>query len=265
LSSPDQSTEDVDKLIERLNTWEERSDIDGYVVYDGYMEEVIFKGFDNSAGGSVPFRYDKCVTLFNLDFCNKITSPQEYIDINGKVISKYKFELIDKIIEFQSNVSECGQKFIIFLTINASYNDRELSSYVASNADLRVYDALSSSEKKQFKLKHFVEETLWGKIKSKGFISQFLPTIFYDGIGGTKMMQFAVMCIKPKEEHKEAGTFHDKQTFPQIHKCKPIIPQPDTNDFINHPVDIKTLSDSLLDFITAFCNSATFKHYWKQY
>ncbi len=264
LSSPDQSTKEVDKLIERLNTWEERSDIDGYVVYDGYMEEVIFRGFDNSAGGSIPFKYDKCVTLFNLDFCNKITSPQEYIDINGDVTSKYKFELIDKILELQSSVSECGQKFILFLTINSGYEGNELSSYIAArNDDLRVYNTLPRSEKKQFMLKHFVEETLWGQIKSKGFISQFLPTIFYDGIGGAKMMQFAVMCVRPKEEHKEAGTFHDKQTFPQVHKLRPIIPQPDTNDFVNHSIDIETFSDSQLNVINTFCNSATFKHYWK--
>ena len=161
ISTPDLPTDEIDKLIAKLNEWEAASKIEGYDVYDGFMEEVIFNGYDNSSSGSVPFKFENAVTLFNLDFCNKITTPQEYLNADGVPEKKYKFELIDKILEHQKQVSNENQGFVLFITINSGYDGEELSEYINANQEsLKVYNTCSSGIKKQFVLKHFVAVAL---------------------------------------------------------------------------------------------------------
>lgn len=265
ISSPDLPTDEVDKLIAKLNGWEAAGQIDGYTVYDGYMEEVIFNGYDNSASGSVEYNHDRCVTLFNLDFCNSITSPRKYRNISGDTVEKYKFEIIDKILEYQYSAAAPCDRFVVYLTLNSGYNDRELVDYCNANAEpLAKYSALKKAEKRQFILKHFVCETLYEKIKTKGFIPQFLPTIFYNGINQAKMMQFAVMCIKPDESHKRSGVFVYNQRVADVLAELPITPTPEDNSFVGYTIDIDGMNAASVNFMSDFCESQNFKKYWKR-
>ena len=196
----------------------------------------------------------RSVTLFNLDFCNKITSPQEYLNADGVPEKKYKFELIDKILEHQKQVSNENQGFVLFITINSGYDGEELSEYINANQEsLKVYNTCSSGIKKQFVLKHFVESILYDKFHSKEFVPHMLPTIFYDGIGGVRMMQFAAMCIKPSETLRKAGVFNMLQTKSSICKYYPILPDCKNNTFVCHEqIAGISMTNSNIDFVNIF-------------
>lgn len=263
VSDPDQPTDEVDKLIEKLNSWEASGQIDNYIVYDGYMEEVLFKGFDNSASGSIDYTHDDHITLFNLDFCNSITSPQEYITKNGDRISKYKLELIDKILEYQSKVSHQSDKFILFLTVQSSYNGADLHDYTEVNKrSLCKYNSLY--RKKHFVLKHFIEDCLYNKIKAYNYIPQFMPTVFYKGIKNVDMMHFAVMCIRPLDSKKQGGVFVYNQLIDDITNTLPLIPNPESeaDKLINYPDTIEGMVHPNKNFMETFCQSRNVSTYW---
>lgn len=268
VSTPDQPTDEVDKLIEKLNTWEAAGKIDNYVVYDGYMEEVLFRGFDNSASGSIDYTHTNHITLFNLDFCNSITSPQEYITKDGDRITKYKLELIDKILEYQYAVSNQSDKFVLFLTVQASYTGAELRDYLEANKTfLGKYESHQETEyykTRHFKLKHFIEENLYQKIKAYNYIPQFMPTVFYKGIRNVDMMHFAVMCIRPQEYKKQGGVFVYNQLVNNITDSLPILPDPDNSALKHFPDDIDGMNHPNIDFMYTFSQSKNVNMYWTE-
>ena len=266
-SSPDQSTDCIDVLYQKLSDLEASTVIDGFDLYDGYMEEVLFRGFDNSASGAIKYRHEEFVTLFNLDFCNKITSPQTYKDIEGNTISKYKFELIDRILEYQDAVTKENDKFVLFLTLKCSFSDQELKSYKAThNKELSIYfsSAVKNSIKKRYVLKHFVEAHLAEKIRSKNYVYYFMPTVFYNGINDTEMMHLAIFCIRPKENTKEAGVFPATQSLDEVIHQVPITPNEKNNGFIQFDPSIPGMLSPAIDWMNTFTCSSTFKCYWKK-
>lgn len=261
VSNPDQPTDEVDKLIEKLNRWEASGQINDYIVYDGYMEEVLFKGFDNSASGSIDYTHENHITLFNLDFCNSITSPQEYITKDGDRITKYKLELIDKILEYQSAVSNQSDKFILFLTVQASYTGADLIDYLEANkVYLSKYE--SHKQKKYFKLKHFIEDNLYQKIIAYNYVPQFMPTVFYKGIRDVDMMHFAVMCIRPQENKKRGGVFVYNQLVGNITDSLPLLPDPGNNTLKDFPEDIDGMNHPNVNFMHTFSQSKNVSMYW---
>ena len=77
--------------------------IESFIVYDGWLEEVILRGYDNSPT-RIDFGLTDFITLYNLDFCNKITSPIEYFDDTGEPAPKaYKFNAINKLLTNYNN------------------------------------------------------------------------------------------------------------------------------------------------------------------
>lgn len=266
LSSPDQSTKNIDELYQKLSELEASNVIEGFDLYDGYMEEVLFRGIDNSASGAMKYRHDNFVTLFNLDFCNKITSPQEYIDIEGKTVSKYKFELIDKILEYQESVTKENDKFVLFLTLKCSFSDDELVAYKsANNAELSRYyhSGQSRGVKKRYILKHYVESLLAEKILSRNYVYYYMPTVFYRGIRDIEMMHLAVLCIRPSETKKRDGFFPVTQSIGEVTMQIPIMPNENSDGFIQYEPTIPAMNSPELNWIEAFINSNIYKCYWK--
>ena len=260
-SHPDQSREAVDQLTEKLSNYEVRKQIKNYVVYDGYIEEVIFRGYDNSYKGQ-PFIYDKYVTVFNLDFCNKISSPQFYTDINGTQIRKYKVELIDKILDLQYGTAQEGAKFVLFVTFNADYNGEELSNFINGNANLiEHYSSLPIKKRKRKILRLYIENIIFQTIKSNGFIPQFLPTIEYRGIGDTPMFQFAVLCVKPTLMPDHAPIFY--QSVEEVVNRKAIKPNSEHNGF--EMVTYRNIEENNvnLDFLEDLIDSENFNNHWR--
>lgn len=265
-SSPDQNTEDIDALYQKLSELEASEVIEGFDLYDGYMEEVLFRGIDNSASGAIKYRHEEFVTLFNLDFCNKITSPQKYVDLEGNIVSKYKFELIDKILEYQDAVTKENDKFVLFLTLLCSFDGGELELFESSHVkDLEKYwnSDLSKKDKKHYVLKHFVEFHLSEKIRSKNYAFYFMPTVFYRGINNIEMMHLAILCIRPKDTLKEAGVFPVTQGVESVVNQAPLTPNEECNGLVAFNPSIPGMQAPALDWMSAFISSNTFKRYWK--
>ena len=65
-----------------------------------------------------------------MDFCNKITSPLEYIDKNGDPQTGYKFNAISRLVEIQKSLSSGTNKFVLFLTVHCSYDGEELRNFI---------------------------------------------------------------------------------------------------------------------------------------
>lgn len=261
-SDPEQSMDEIDKLMDKLNHLETRKLIKGFTLYDGYMEEVIFRGYDNSFN-SLEFTYNNTVTIFNMDFCNRITSPQKYINEKGEEVESYKFELIDKILSLQNKESIQDNKFVFFLTINCGYAGKELETYTVTHNLHNRYADVKKLKRKEKILRHFVEDTLYHTIETNGFIPHFLPTIVYNGVNDVRMLQFAVMCIKPNNSKRTAGVFVKPQSLDSVLQRKAITPN--TNEIRFDQIAVPNLNevDVEINFMNEFVQSRTYQRYWR--
>src|ERR1022692_499694 len=115
----------VDKLItwddaayleSKLLSIERKSYISSYSLYKGYIETVVLRGRDESGK---PFDATKPVHVFNLDFCNQLTSPLSTFDENNNPIKYYKLETIAKLLEQQRDLPITDEKksFTMFVTV----------------------------------------------------------------------------------------------------------------------------------------------------
>ena len=82
-SSPEQNREKVLELENTLRAYERKRQLTTFDVFDGYIEEVLLRVFDNSPTIK-EFTQQEVITLYNLDFCGQVTSPIEYKDRKGK-------------------------------------------------------------------------------------------------------------------------------------------------------------------------------------
>src|ERR1035437_7117838 len=55
LSDPKQDRKDILKLHEKLLSYEREMKLENFIVYDGYIEEVVLRGYDNSPDASIDF------------------------------------------------------------------------------------------------------------------------------------------------------------------------------------------------------------------
>lgn len=193
---PSQSKAEVLMLEKTLLEFERQGKLTTSVVYDGYIEEVILNGRDNSNND---FSQDETVMIYNLDFCNQITSPIDYMDKNGESKKAFKFQVIKEILQFQKAIEQSSQKFIMFLTIQASFSDDEINSFVRNpnNESIRniinKYSMIAGINKKIRILRVFIIETLRRYFQNYDYIPMFLPTIHYKGTNRTNMMHFTVL------------------------------------------------------------------------
>lgn len=202
-SDPSQPRDEVDKLEELLRELERKRKIDFYVVYDGYLEEVIFNGHDNSPK-RIKFSQDSFITLYNLDFCNKISSPFEFIDDDGNPRKVYKFNVIGELLGFQKRISKVSNKFIFLLTVHCSYDGAELQDFINSppteayKGYLSDYRKLRGAEKNSRVIRLFVVHYLFRYFQSNDFNCKILPVIRYTGINDTPLLHFVVIGIAPE-------------------------------------------------------------------
>ncbi|MCK5058222.1 MAG: hypothetical protein KAT34_16335 [Candidatus Aminicenantes bacterium] len=210
-SNPDQSREKVIRLEQRLNELERQQKIETYAVYDGYIEEVLLRGRDNS---NIDFFQNDAITIYNLDFCNQITSPISFTDKKGELKSAYKFDAVKELMNHQSNVNTQSKKFIMFLTMQCGYDGKELHDFITHHGDKSVSTYMKqvkkipgeSMRKSRF-LKSYVLDSLKDYFKTEGFIPEFLPVIFYEGVGGYKLLQFTVLGTSKTEKTGTAPFF----------------------------------------------------------
>jgi len=262
-SDIDQSREEIEKLEEKLNKYERQGLLNTFTVYDGYIEEVILRGVDNV---SKQFNQSNTIRVYNLDFCNSITSPIEFTDINGNVKSAYKFNAVKELLRIQSNLQENHQDFILFLTIHASFKGEELQNFV-NNPDtnehkelIEKYNGKSGIKKKARILRLFVIDALQNYFRENYFVPHFLPTILYKGLNGTRLLHFTIFG---KKEEPGAGRATWLQGVGELCNEKLITPQDGKFELIEDG-DIEETEIKNINSVQLFSNSKTFNQVWQK-
>lgn len=197
-SRSSQSREKVLALENTLRTLERKQKLSTYDVYDGYIEEVVLRGYDNSPDIK-EFFLDDVVTVYNLDFCGQVTSPLEYTDRKGNKQQAYKFDAIKRLMSVQADLPFPSKKFVLFLTLHCSYDGKELESFenFPPNQDIKDYkqsfSSLSKGEKSPYWVKAFVHHNLTQFFTVNNFIPEFLPVIHYRGDNGHPLLFFTII------------------------------------------------------------------------
>ncbi len=258
-SDVSQSREEIEKLEAKLNKFERQGLLETFTVYDGYIEEVVLKGVDNI---SKKFSQSNTIRIYNLDFCNKITSPIEYVDIKGDIKSVYKFNAVKKLLRIQAELEEDQQEFILFLTIHSSFDDAEIQAFT-NNLEykelLEKYNAKKRDKKKEWILRLFVIDTLQSYFRENNFVPHFLPTILYKGLKGAQLLHFSILGTKVK---LGAGRADWKQSVKNLCCEKLITTNEDTFELINEDALDETDINNL-NSVDLFSNSKTYQKVWK--
>lgn len=262
-SHPAQSKNAIYKLEEMLLNFERKEKIESFAVYDGYIEEVILNGRDNSHN---KFTQDETVMVYNLDFCNQITSPLSYMDKNGKYQKAYKFQVIEKILQLQNSIEDLNQKFIMFLTIYAGFNDKHISEFIknANNETIEQlisnYSNISGIDKKVRILRIYIIETLRKYFQNYEYIPSFFSTIQYKGTTGANLLHFTIIGTKTNPtEDGTAPWYQDLRTL-----CKQKFITTKNKKFIritNNNLDERNCT---LNPIRSFFDKKEFKDHWQK-
>jgi len=197
-SHSDQSREKILALENTLRAFERKQLLSTYDVYDGYIEEVILRGYDNTPD-TKEFFLEDVVTVYNLDFCGQVTSPIEYVDRKGNKQQAYKFDAIKRLMNFQSQLSFPNKKFVLFITLHCSYDGKEFELFQANppNQDIKNYMqptfSLSKGDKAPYWIKAFVHYNLTQFFTINNFIPEFLPVIYYRGDNNHPLLFFTVI------------------------------------------------------------------------
>lgn len=261
-SDESQSREDIDRLTDVLQRLERERKIENYVVYDGYLEEVVLRGFDNSPT-RISFEQSEFITLYNLDFCNKISSPIVYTDSDGNPRTAYKFHAIQELLKRQKALDQVNNRFIFFLTVHCSYNGEELVNFTSNppnasiKAHLEKYKALNGVEKHVRVLRLFICYHIQQYFSAFYFTPIILPVILYHGLNETPLVHFVILGISPVLNISGVPTF---QTLEEITNQKLITIK--EGDFINMQTDLDEVDVAELNPINFFVQSKTYNKLW---
>jgi len=262
-SHPAQSKNVIYRLERMLSDFQRKEKIESSAVYDGYIEEVILNGRDNSHN---EFTQDETVMVYNLDFCNQITSPLQYMDKNGEHKEAYKFQVIKKILQLQNSIEDSSQKFIMFLTIYAGFNDQDISEFIcnANNETIKElidnYSNISGIDKKVRILRIYIIETLRKYFQNYEYIPRFFSTIQYKGTKGANLLHFTIIGTKTNPTaNGTAPWYQDLRTL-----CKQKFITVKDKKFTRITKNELDETDCTLNPIRSFCNKKDFKDHWQK-
>ena len=183
--------------------------------YCGSFEEVVLlrKDFDGE-----DYLQDQVVTLYNLDFCNEISSPVQTRESGRRV---WRFEAIRQVLrdQFACYQSMGGPShFILMLTIRNQINSRKIRDYLRPSTlqgDARAFYKKCSAEEgipargnligsHSWALKTLLHNMLHNYFGTPNFSGLFFPQVLYHGTrvrmrGGrgfleSPMLHWLVLC-----------------------------------------------------------------------
>ncbi|WP_299289361.1 hypothetical protein [uncultured Mucilaginibacter sp.] len=265
-SSPTQSRQHILALENTLRSLERRKQIATYDVFDGYIEEVMVRGFDNSPQVK-SFTQQDTVTVYNLDFCGQVTSPIEYVDRKGRKQKAYKFNAVQKLLDHQKNIEQDNKKFVLFLTLHCSYDGQEFTKFLANpHPDIKKYlepiQKLSKGKKAPYAVKAFVYDQLTQFFTNSRFIPEFLPTLYYNGDNGHPLLFFTVLGT---ESENSSSIPAPLVTLNSLLKTPLVSIANDHTFAINNdlilPDEIK--SNGVITSTGVFKSSKSYQQYWK--
>jgi hypothetical protein len=207
---------DFSELESLLESLEDGEKIKTYALFKGFIEDIVIGGFDED--GSI-FNLSDFITVYNLDFCNGLTTPRTTRTLKGDVIQYLKIDVVEKLFEYQNTLSEksSAKNFLFYLTVHSNFleskmeevKSREISNYRKKYSKIKKgKDAITIRD-----LKAYTFYKLSKIFKNLSFHFEFLPPIFYQGSsypnrekGGKYehhwMLTFTVLGSKVKEEEK---------------------------------------------------------------
>ena len=259
-SEENQSREVVLELEKKLRDLEKENQLSYSMVYDGYIEEVVLRGFDNNPQPIV-FEQDNTVTVYNLDFCNKITFPITY-EQDGQTKTAYKFEVIKELLRYQKQVKELPKKFLFFLTVRATFKGNHLKDIVKNSFE-KYYKKVSILSKKESEarlVKAYIFKILSGAFHYNNFKAEFLPVIRYQGGGNSKpeLLHFTILGTQSGSTSGGIIPIQNPDTF-----LKKKFITPEENKFILQNNEKIDETNSTLESLTCFKRSKTVKKIWK--
>jgi hypothetical protein len=267
-SNSSQSREKVLALENTLRTFERKQQISTYDVYDGYIEEVVLRGFDNTPD-TKEFLLEDAVTVYNLDFCGQVTSPIEYTDKKGNKQQAYKFDAIKRLMSVQADLPFPSKKFVLFLTLHCSYDGKEFENFQnhPPNKDVRDYieptRSLSKGNRAPYSVKAFVQHNLTQFFTHNNFIPEFLPVIYYKGDNNHPLLFFTVIGTQVPSS---SGVATPLQRISEVLYGKFVsVSNEDTfinNEYLTIHQD-KCKEWSMVNSLHLFKQSKTYKKHWK--
>ena len=272
-SDQSQSKKAIEELEAKLNILETQGKISTFSIYDGYIEEVLLKGQDTS---NISYFQNDIITLYNLDYCNSLSVPIRYLDLEGNIKEGYKFQAIQKLLDHQKSIRAESKKFILFLTISCNYYEPEMIELLSEGCEKnlrevhRVYNHLEDeNEKSAHLLRSYTILNLKEYFISNGFIPEFLPTINYNGkpkrkirgidSGDHILLHFSVLGTQMEQAAGVAPFYQDledliKQKFIYIRDGEVV-----TQEIQLHEDEIEVKFTPEINI----SESNSFKKYWK--
>ena len=181
---------DERKWIRQLRINLKKLDIPG-IAYLGSFEEVVILRKDRDGQ---PYKQDKVITLYNLDFCDEIASLVDTLEF-GKQL--WRFEALRIILEDQKQCYLQARKpchFIILLTVRNQIEASQIRTFLERSllSETRAY--YSTCEKAKpippngpligthaWSLKAFLYDILRGYFQAPNICTLFFPLVKYIG------------------------------------------------------------------------------------
>ncbi|MCX6262780.1 MAG: hypothetical protein NTY95_18415 [Bacteroidia bacterium] len=264
-SDPSQSDKAIRELEFNLNDLMRKKKISDFQLYDGYIEEVIINRKDND---NQKFDLKDFITLYNLDFCNEITVPQEVLnEKTGAFETVYKLHVIKRIIDHQRENNSMPFKFVILLTVKASFWQTEADDYKKQmkvdpvvGGYLDKISSLKGIEKNMRILRPYVFHTLSSILCSNNYIPEFLPVVLYRGTGIHDLVQFTVICTYEDTVGRSAIS---RQSFNDFLNQSFLTPNSNKNQM--EPIISENIHEVLADSnpINLFTTTLVYDEFWK--
>lgn len=178
----DEAEKDFAILQDYLNDCEVSGKLENYNLYQGFLEQVIMAGTDDNR---VSFNQNDYVTVYNLDFCNTLTSPYDVLYDNGDTGKCTKLDVVDKLLSVQQAlpVALRSDKFLMYITVNANFLENDFDSI--NKKEYKNYkktlNALRPISQKPRLIKAYAFYYLNAIFNKYGFQAEFLPTMYYAG------------------------------------------------------------------------------------
>ncbi len=189
-------------------------------VYCGFMEEVVLDEEDRDGR---KLNLDDLVTLFNLDFCNRISGRIETI----MGVRCRRFEAIREVLTIQRRLFRRtgSNKFVMFITTLDSLHVREVERFMNQDLTQEMRDFVEAIlEENPLPSRGYVENTELSKafvfsllrdyLHGQNIQSVFLPPVSYMGrTARSPMIHFAVVCYMEAEEEAQVVETQSARDF----------------------------------------------------
>lgn len=253
------------KLLDKLDNLEQQGLLTTYNIFNGFIETVVTQGYDYN---NSLFELNDVITLYNLDFCNQIDFPIKVQLAEPPYVKEiFKFDAIEKLLQIQRSLENQSKRFVLFLTIHCSYKDKSTIELlntelyreylVPRNKVLKGFGHLKNA----YALRKIVLRGLTEKFRKFGFVSQILPTIFYEGDKGTPLLFFSIVG-KDEIEDEPNPELYEAQITSHLRKKFVCVEE---NKFVNLNIEqINEEDNTPLNPVDYFKASDFYTNSWKK-